>query len=208
MTTAVDQAIQQKPLSFDEFLTRYGGDNRYELIDGEVFDLEPTGSHEEVAAFITAKICVQIDAIGLPWFVLQRGLLRPTNIGMTAFRPDVAVVIRDELIKEPLWSEQSILTLGSSIKFVVEVVSSNWQNDYARKVEDYAVLGISEYWIADYAGLGGTRHIGKPKQPTLSVCMLVDEEYEMQQFRGNQTIVSPTFPDLKLTAEQVLKAGR
>jgi Uma2 family endonuclease len=207
MTIAVDQAIQQKPLSFDEFLAYYGGDNRYELIDGEVFDLEPTGLHEEVAAFITIKICVQIDAIGLPWFVLQRGLLRP-SIGMTAFRPDVAVVDRDELIKEPLWSEQSILTLGSSIKFVAEVVSSNWQNDYARKVEDYAVLGISEYWIADYAGLGGTRHIGKPKQPTLSVCILVDGEYEIQQFRGNQPILSPTFPALKLTAEQVLKAGK
>ncbi|BAY99399.1 hypothetical protein NIES37_33810 [Tolypothrix tenuis PCC 7101] len=204
MTTAINQPIQQKPLSFDEFIAFYGGDNRYELIDGEVFDLEPT----EVAAFITAKICVQIDATGLPWFVLQRGLLRPSNIGMTAFRPDVAVVDRDELTKEPLWSDQSILTLGSSIKFVAEVVSSNWQNDYARKVEDYAVLGIPEYWIADYAGSGGTRHIGKPKQPTLSICTLVDGEYEIQQFRGHQTIVSLTFPNLKLTAEQVLRAGR
>lgn len=177
MTIAIDQAIQRKPLSFDEFLARYGGNNRYELIDGEVFDLEPTGPHEEVAAFITAKICVQIDTVGLPWFVLQQGVFRPSNIGMTAFRPDVAVVDRNEPIKEPLWSEQSILTLGSSIKFLAEVVSSNWQNDYARKVEDYAVLGISEYWIADYAGLGGTRHIGKLKQPTLSVCTLVDGEY-------------------------------
>lgn len=208
MNIALDQAIQQKPLSFDEFLARYGGDNRYELIDKEVFDLEPTGAHEEVAAFITAKICVQIDRIGLPWFVLQRGLLRPSNIGMTAFRPDVAVVDRDELSKELLWSDQSILTLGSSIKFVAEVVSSNWQNDYARKVEDYAVLGIPEYWIADYAGNGGTRHIGKPKQPTLSICTLVNGEYEIQQFRGDRAIVSLTFPDLKLTAEQVLRSGR
>ena len=207
MTLAIDQPIQQKPLSFDEFLARYGGDNRYELIDGEVFDLEPTGLHEEVAAFITTKVCVQIDGMGLSWFVLQRGLLRPSNIDMTAFRPDVAVVDRDELTKELLWSDQSILTLGSSIKFVAEVVSGNWQNDYARKVEDYAALGIPEYWIADYAGLGGTRHIGKPKQPTLSICTLVDEEYEIQQLRGNQTIVSPTFPGLKLTAEQVLRAG-
>ncbi|NJP08465.1 MAG: Uma2 family endonuclease [Leptolyngbyaceae cyanobacterium RU_5_1] len=205
-TQAIDQPI--KPLSFDEFLARHGGDNRYELIDGEVFDLEPTGPHEEVAAFITAKICVQIDGRGLPWFVLQRGLLRPSNIDMTAFRPDVAVVDRDQLTQEPLWSDQSILTLGSSIKFVAEVVSSNWQNDYARKVEDYAVLGISEYWIADYAGLGGTRQIGKPKQPTLSICTLVNGEYEIQQLRGNQTIVSLTFPDLKLTAEQVLRASR
>lgn len=162
----------------------------------------------EVAAFITAKICVQIDRIGLPWFVLQRGLLRPSNTGMTAFRPDVVVIDRNELIKEPLWSDQSILTLGSSVKFVAEVVSSNWQNDYARKVEDYAVLGIPEYWIADYAGLGGTRHIGKPKQPTLSVCTLVDGEYEIRQFQGDQSIISQTFSGLELTAEQVLEAGR
>lgn len=207
MTIAIDRSIQQKPLSFDEFLARYSGDNRYELIDGEVFDLEPTGLHEEIASFITTKICVQIDTIGLPWFVLQRGLLRPSNMGMTAFRPDVAVIDRDELTEELLWSDQSILTLGSSIKFVADVVSSNWQNDYARKVEDYAV-GIPEYWIADYAALGGTRHIGKPKQPTLSICTLVNGEYEIQQLRGNQTIVSITFPDLKLTAEQVLRAGR
>jgi Uma2 family endonuclease len=204
MAIATDQPIEQKPLNFDQFLTHYGGDNRYELIDGEVFDLEPTGQHEEIAAFITTKICVQIDGTG--WFVLQRGLLRPSIMGMTAFRPDVAVVDRDQLIKEPLWSEQSILTLGSSIKFVAEVVSSNWQNDYARKVEDYAALGIPEYWIADYAGLGGTRQIGKPKQPTLSICVLRNGEYEIQQFRGDQAIVSPTFPGLKLTAENVLRA--
>lgn len=208
MTLATDPPIQQKPLSFDEFLARYGDDNRYELIDGEVFDSEPTGQHEEVAAFITTKVCVQIDGASLPWFVLQRGLFRPSNTGMTAFRSDVAVVDRAELDQEPLWSDQSILTRGSSIKFVAEVVSSNWQNDYARKIEDYAALGIPEYWIADYAGLGGIRHIGKPKQPTLSVCQLVDEEYEIQLLRGNQTIISATFPGLNLTADQVLKADR
>ncbi len=208
MTIATEIPIQQQLLSFDDFIVRYGDSNRYELIDGEVFDLEPTGYHEEVSAFTTTKICAQIDAIGLNWFVLQRGLLRPSNLGMTAFRPDVMVIDRNELVKELLWNDQSILTLGSSIKFVMEVVSSNWQNDYARKVEDYAILGIPEYWIADYAGLGGTRHIGKLKQPTLSICTLVKGEYEIQQIRGNQPITSPTFPNFKLTAEQVLKAGR
>lgn len=207
MTISVDLATRQKPLSVDEFLVHYGGDNRYELIDGEMFDLEPTGFHEEVVAFITTKLCVQIDHLSLDWFVLQRGLLRPAMAGMTAFRPDVAVVDRAELTKEPLWADQSILTLGPSIKLVAEVVSSNWQNDYARKLEDYAALGIPEYWIADYAGLGGTRHIGKPKRPTLSICTLVDGEYEVQPLRGSDRIVSPTFPNLNLTAEQVLKAS-
>ena len=174
MTLAIDRSTQQETLSFDEFIARYGEDKRYELIDGEVFDLEPTGKHEEVAGVITTKACVQIDVEKLPWFVLQRGLLRPENAGITAFRPDVAVVDRAARVQEPLWSEQSILTLGSSVKFIAEVVSSNWQNDYARKVEDYAILGIPEYWIADYAGLGGIKHIGKPKQPALSICKLID----------------------------------
>lgn len=207
MTIASDIPLQQKAYSFEEFLTLYGESNRYELIDGEIFDLEPTGKHEEVAGFLTTKACAQIDLLGLPWFILQRGLLRPRNTaGMTAFRPDVAVVDRTMLSREPLWSEQSVLTLGSSIKFVAEVVSSNWQNDYARKVEDYAALGIEEYWIADYAGLGGIKYIGKPKQPTLSVCTLVDGEYEIQLLRGKQRAISTTFPNLNITAEEILNA--
>lgn len=204
MTITSRQLKQQNPLSVEEFLTHYGNDNRYELIDGEVFDLEPTGLHEEVAAFITTKICVEIHSLALPWFVLQRGLLRPSNL--TAFRPDVMAVNREKLAQETLWAEQSILTLGSSIQFVAEVVSGNWQNDYARKVEDYAVLGIPEYWIVDYAALGGTQHIGKPKKPTLSICTLENGEYNIRQFRGSEPIISSTFPNLKLTAEQVLKA--
>jgi Uma2 family endonuclease len=205
MTIAADRPIQQKPLTLDEFLAQYGGDKRYELIDGEVFDLEPTGPHEEVAGFINTKACVQIDAMGLPWFVLQRGLLRPSNTGMTAFHPDIMVIDRAELGHEPIWPEQSILTLGSSIKFVAEVVSSNWQNDYARKFEDYAILGIPEYWIADHAGLGGIHYIGQPKQPTLSICILQGNIYQVQRLQGNQPIVSPTFPGLNLTAAQVLE---
>ncbi len=207
MTFAIDRSVQQKSLSFDEFIVQYGSDNRYELIDGEVFDLEPTGPHEEVVAFITTKVCVQIDQAQLPWFLLQRPLLRPPHIDMTAFRPDIAVVDRNELAKERLWSKECILNLGSSIKFVAEVVSGNWQNDYARKVEDYAALGIAEYWIADHAALGGVRHIGYPKQPTLSICVLVDRQYEIHQFREDDRIISPTFPGLNLTAAQILNAG-
>ncbi|MEO0534551.1 MAG: Uma2 family endonuclease [Cyanobacteria bacterium P01_A01_bin.123] len=216
MTVATNPPPQQRPLSVDEFLSRYGGDNRYELIDGEVFDLEPTGPHvrvaapmeQQVAGFITKKACVQIDLADLPWVILQRPLFRPPNIDMTAFRPDVAVIDETALNNEPLWHEQSILTQSSSIKLIAEVVSSNWQNDYSRKLEDYETLGIPEYWIADYGGIGGTRHIGSPKRPTLSICTLENGRYQIQQFRGDNLIVSPTFPGLTLTANQVLRAER
>jgi Uma2 family endonuclease len=205
MTVALDRPIYQKAMSFDEFLVQYSGDKRYELIDGEVFDLEPTGPHEQVAGFISKKIGTKIDLADLPWVILQRPLFRPPNTEMTAFRPDVAVIDELALVDEPIWPEQSILNRSQSIKFIAEVVSSNWQNDYSRKLEDYEALGIPEYWIADHAALGGIRHIGDPKQRTLSICTLVKGRYQIQQFRGEDVIQSITFPSLTLTAAQVLR---
>ena len=67
MTIALDRPPQSKSLNFETFLTEYGGDKRYELIDGEVFDLEPTGQHEQVASFITKQISFQIVVNQLPW---------------------------------------------------------------------------------------------------------------------------------------------
>ena len=199
--------VQRQSLTFDEFLLRYGEDDRHELIDGELFDLEPTGPHEEVIAFIGQQLNVQIVLNHFNYFVPHRCLIKPLGPN-TAFRPDVVVLDRAELTHEPLWSQEPVITLGSTIKFVAEVVSSNWQNDYARKVEDYAVLGILEYWIADYAGLGGEDFIGRPKQPTLTVCVLVGDRYERRIYRGEEAIVSRVFPELRLTAGQVLRAGR
>jgi Uma2 family endonuclease len=200
-------AIQQKYWNFEEFYEQYKDDNRYELIDGEVFDLEPTGSHEEVVAFLDRKLNVQIDRLDLPYLVLQRGIIKMLS-GSTSFRPDIMVVDSSNLDQEPLWSRESIITLGSSIKFVAEVVSGNWQNDYARKVEDYSILGIPEYWIVDYAALGGVDFIGRPKQPTLTICLLgSDGYYEKFRLCGDDRLTSTTFPGLSLTASQVLAVG-
>lgn len=93
------------------------------------------------------------------------------------------------------------------MRFVVEVVSTNWQTDYLTKLRDYEEMGIFEYWIVDYLGLGGRRYIGNPKQPTISVYQLVDGEYELTQFRGDDRIGSAVFPELNLTAQQVFDAG-
>lgn len=70
-------ATTRNAVTVEQFLSQFGDDNRYELIDGEVFDLEPTGPHEEVAAFIDCKLNVQIDNLNLPYFILQRGTLKP-----------------------------------------------------------------------------------------------------------------------------------
>ncbi len=67
---------------------------------------------------------------------------------------------------------------------------------------------INEYWIVDYLGLGGRRYIGSPKQPTISVYHLVEDEYILNLFRGKDVLGSPTFPELNLTAEQIFQVGQ
>lgn len=44
---------------------------------------------------------------------------------------------------------------------------------------------------------------GSPKQPTFTVCTLIDGEYEIQQFRGGDRIISPTCSELELTVDQI-----
>ena len=74
-------------------------------------------------------------------------------------------------------------------------IAQKTSDDYLRKLADYETLGIPEYWIVDYLGLGATRYIGKPKQPTISVYQLVEGEYQIRQFRGAEQVSSATFPD-------------
>ena len=105
------------------------------------------------------------------------------------------------------WERESVITQGNSVKLVIEVVSTNWRDDYAHKMIDYEALGIPEYWIVDYLGLGGSRYIGYPKQPTLSVYQLVDGEYQIKLFRGEERIESAVFPELNLTAKEIFNSG-
>jgi Uma2 family endonuclease len=205
----VGEMIQtiQHSITVDQFIAQYGDDQCLELIDGELIDMEPTGLHEQVGALVGRKLNVEIDRYNFAYLIPYRCLIKLLGTD-TAFRPDVIVLDQLALEQEPLWRREPVVTLGTSVKLVVEVVSTNWQNDYARKTEDYESLEIPELWIVDYLGLGGKKYIGVPKQPTFSVYSLVNGEYQICQFHGSERIASPTFPDLQLTAEQVFAAGK
>ena len=125
--------VQSPPkfITVDEFITNYGDSDCYELIDGELTEMEPTGPHEQVSGFLGRKLNVEIDRMELPYFIPPRCLIKLLGTA-TAFRPDVLVLDQTRLINEPLWQQEPVITSGSSIKLIAEVVSTNWQNDYAR----------------------------------------------------------------------------
>ncbi|MDJ0661599.1 MAG: Uma2 family endonuclease [Crocosphaera sp.] len=62
---------------------------------------------------------------------------------------------------------------------------------------------INQYWIVDYQGLGGVAFIGKPKQPTFTICQLIDEDYQQEQYRLTDVIVSPSLPSLQLCLNDI-----
>jgi len=199
-----------KPVIFDEFIDWYpeNSENRYELHNGAIVQMpKVTGEHSEVAGFLVAELNFEIRRLGLPYFVSKECVVKADN-ELSGYEPDAIVLDRQGTDSEPRWKKESIITMGSSVRLIVEVVSTNWRDDYGYKLVDYEALGISEYWIADYLGLGGRRYIGNPKQPTFSVYQLIDGEYQVSQFRGSDRLVSPTFGQLNLSVQQIFSAGR
>ena len=210
MTAALKKDIQRitplpMPVSIEQFLSWYPDNTeyRYELRRGVIFQTPKLrGKHSRLSGDIAKQLNYAIDGSALPYFVPRECIVKVSND--TGYEPDVIVLDETILSEEPLWEKSSTLQNGESIKLVVEVVSSNWQDDYELKLAAYESIGISEYWIVDYAGLGGVRHIGRPKQPTLTICKLIEGEYEVSRIRANEKVPSELSPEFSSIAEQIL----
>jgi Uma2 family endonuclease len=203
------QALQRKLVTFEEFIAKYpeNSNKRYELHDGVVIEMPPpTGDHEEIILFLIERFILEYTRLNLSYGCPKTAFVKPSE-SESAYLPDVLLLNRPNLVNEPLWKKESTLMHAESIPLVVEVVSTNWRDDYFTKLGRYEEIGIPEYWIVDYAALGGKRFIGNPKQPTISIYSLVEGEYQLYLFRGSDRIISPTFPELNLTAEQIFNAG-
>lgn len=200
MTVATDQRM-----TLQEFLTYGDGtDTRYELIKGKLIPMSPpTWLHLRIARYLEGAFNREIERQSFDWEAFQEPGQQTES--SSARRPDVAIVPSD-------WVDAELdrsAVLGKAAFLVVEVVSeSTATTDYREKVSEYQAIGIPEYWIVDPDPFGAAKYIGSPKCPTVSVYHLVDGIYQVRQYRDNETIVSPTFPDLKLTAAQVLAGKR
>ncbi len=197
-----------KLVTFEEFIEWYPSNGeRYELHKGVIVEMPPpTGEHENVVGFLAAQITFQFLQIGLPFRIPKTAFVKIQSNNST-YSPDILLLNHDNLVNEPLWSKQATVIQAASIPLAVEIVSTNWRDDYYDKFRDYEEMGISEYWIVDYAAIGGKRFTGNPKQKTITICELVDGDYQMTVFRGNNFIASPLFPQLNLTAQQIFDSA-
>jgi Uma2 family endonuclease len=189
-------------LSFDQFLDQYpDGQGKYELIDGEIVEMRATRQHDDVAFLILFAVNDEIRRLKLDYVVNNTAIVETSpNQGRN---PDVS------LINRTFWRSErnAYAALDQPIQLAVEVVSTNWEDDYVDKLGEYQRLGITEYWIVDYLAIGSRNYLGNPKIPTVFVYQLNEQGiYESTAFQADQRIISPTFPELTLTMNQLLTA--
>jgi Uma2 family endonuclease len=192
--------------NFTDFLRNYPTDGLfYEWVDGKIIEMRSTRQHDDVANFIMFAFHDAIKQHQLNYIVTNTALIRTVSLDdkERGRKPDVSVIHRAQWEAE----RSSYSAVIEPIQLAVEVTSTNWDDDYLDKLEEYQRLGIKEYWIVDYLALGSRDFLGKPKYPAILVFQLdAQQQYQYRLFRDAERIVSLTFPELNLSAEQVLKA--
>lgn len=178
-----------------------GTDRRYELVDGELVEMAPENPlNVLIARFLLVyfiQMGISIERVG------DKQQIAVSSSKATAREPDLTV--HSEASAAAILSQkQALLDLDMpSPLLVIEVVSpgepgsENYDRDYVEKRREYALRDIPEYWLID------------PSRSVITVLYLEGKQYhEIGQFRDNDCIKSSIFPDLQLTAEQILRAGR
>ena len=196
-----------KKLTFEEFLEQYpDGYGIYELVNGEIVQVELTRAHKNVARFLVFAFNDEIRRLKVDYIPDKDIVVRTvTATGQEQGRnPDVGVV------SASVWNSNVLAdgALTEPIQLAVEVASTNWEDDYVDKLDEYQRLGIPEYWIVDYLAIASRAYLGNPKVPTVSVYQLIEGQYQVQKFRGSDRILSNTFPELELTVEQIVNSSQ
>lgn len=191
----------QKRLTIEEYLTYDDGTGkRYELVDGVIAPMaQGTGKHGGIIEFLNDEFRAEIKRCNSPWTSKDMKIAVQSPRGTrweTARVPDVLVLPLEQW--DAMADREAFIPLNENPPLlVVEVISpSTIEADYRAKYAEYAVLDIPEYWIVD------------PIESRVTVCSLQGGAYKDQTFTGDSPIISPTFPGLKLTAGQVINAGK
>lgn len=181
-------------LTIEEYLTYNDGtENRCELVDGELTPMPPaTGKHEAIMTLLLIRFYMEILAAALPWHPRPSGIEFQISLNKTR-RPDVSVITDSQ--KQAI--DGTAAVLSSPPVLAVEIISPDYRaTDIVDKCSEYLAIGVPEYWTVDW----------DTNTPNVTVRISIGGVYQETVFAGNQQIVSPTFPNLVLTVNEVMAA--
>jgi prevent-host-death family protein len=178
-----------KKISYEEYMELVdSSDQRYELIDGEIYLLaSPSIKHQIVVNeiawhfnnYFRGKSCWSLTA---PLDVRLFGFATKFEEDPNVVQPDIVVICDIDKVNE-LGKYEGIPTL------VVEVLSpSNKGKDMAIKLNLYMKSGVSEYWVVNPENKSILQYSFSPERNIESLKSLKVED----------TIESSVFPELKI----------
>jgi Uma2 family endonuclease len=152
----------------------------FELEDGWLIEVAAGSRHHWVARNLSRIVEAAATRADAAVIVCDGGeweISTPTGVR----KPDVFVIPR-EVARAAIIDQSPKLIPGQEVLLAVEVVSpgsSSERNDRVRKVDEYATVGIPQYWIVDHQPhprvrvlrLGTQGYIAEPTVSTGSVLM-------------------------------------
>jgi len=166
---------------------------RYELIDGEVYDMSPAPStnHQRISGrlFVTLEKFFSVtdcDVFYAPFDVRFSDFdsLKDTEI-YTVLQPDIVVICDKTKIDEK--------GCKGSPDLVIEVLSPyTLEKDFRTKFNIYELYGVKEYWIVD------------PMSYFVYLYCLKNKKFDKQKlYTKNDVLKSQLFSDLEIDLNEV-----
>ncbi|MEJ6949502.1 Uma2 family endonuclease [Natronospora cellulosivora (SeqCode)] len=187
--------LTRKKITYDEYMEIVdSSDQRFELIDGEIYLLaSPSFNHQVVVNeisgifynFFKDKNCHSLSA---PLDIRLFGFATKFEEDPNVVQPDIVVVCDEDNIDEK-GRYIGIPTL------IVEVLSPSTQSkDMTAKLQLYKKSGISEYWIVDIEKKRILQYIFSEKEI---------EDYKI--IEDKKTITSCSFEGLNVSLEDIFR---
>lgn len=196
-------------MTFEEWLTyEDGSDTRYELDRGVLVEMgQARGQHGDIMEFLNDQFKAEISKMGYPWLskMGSQVAVRVPQVGRrdTSRVPDVVVLPTEQW--EAMADREAVIDLSEPAPpLVVEVVSTGTEiTDHRKKRAEYNIVGIPCYVLVDWSNVNQNK---KPVDKRVTVLTLVEGLYDEEVYREDQIVFIPTFPNLKLTANQIIRA--
>jgi Uma2 family endonuclease len=157
-----------------------------ELWDGQIcWSPSPSYRHQKIVLNLAMTLSRHAQASGLGEI-----LTAPIDVVLSEHRvvqPDIVFLSSDNL-------DRARDVIHGPVDLAIEVISVGTRHrDRIEKRDLYQQHGIPEYWLID------------PEAATVEILKLENGEYHIASHaRTKGPLHSPTFPDLKLTAEAIL----
>jgi Uma2 family endonuclease len=133
----------ERPLTYDDLAAMPEDGRRYELINGELFELTgPTPKHQrttfrlakDLDEFVTVRELGEVYVAPLDVFLSPHNTVQPDVVFVSAARKSIVRGLKIE----------------GAPDLLMEVLSrSTWRRDAITKAAIYATFGVLEYWLID-----------------------------------------------------------